>query len=213
MWFFDKTPVIPVALPEITPENMYGFLNNDYKIRRLDCDSDISYIYDTVRAELSAQQCKASIFTTEIKKLKNRYQNHLTNRSVISISKKPFDLEILSDDEAIVLYYILTRKVRMLKKNDLKLWMVSEELYDINIDNAFDLLSNSGNGKFKDDTLELDIENFRYFSSKSVELLVDLSQYVEKHRKLSRDKFKSMWESNVFDDVTKLFISYIVDER
>ena len=43
LWYED-TPVIPIALPEINYENMYGFLNNEYKLRRLDCDTDISYI-------------------------------------------------------------------------------------------------------------------------------------------------------------------------
>lgn len=53
MWFCDTTPVIPVALPEISADNMYGFLSNEYKIRRLSCDNDISYIYDTVRNAVS----------------------------------------------------------------------------------------------------------------------------------------------------------------
>ena len=42
-----QTILIPIALPEITPENMYGFLNNEYKIRRLDCSADIAYPYTT----------------------------------------------------------------------------------------------------------------------------------------------------------------------
>lgn len=35
LWYEDA-PVIPIALPEINPGNMYGFLNNEYKLRRLD---------------------------------------------------------------------------------------------------------------------------------------------------------------------------------
>lgn len=213
MWFFDTTPVIPVALPEITSENMYGFLSNEYKIRRLDCGDDISYIYDTVRTAISTHQCKASIITTESTKLKMRYQNYLAERAVYLAPKTSFELEISSNDEAIVLYYILTKKVRKLKKSDVKVWMINEELYDVNIDNAFDLLSSSGNGMYNNDVLELDIEYFRQYSIKSEDLLPRLIQSVELHRKLSRDTFKTIWQSEVFDDVRKLFISYIIDEK
>ena len=43
-WFQDDVAVIPVALPEIDVSKMYGFLNSEYKLRRLDFDTDISYI-------------------------------------------------------------------------------------------------------------------------------------------------------------------------
>ena len=52
IWFRDAIPAIPVALPEISPDNMIGFFYNEYKIRRLDCECDISYIYDIVRSEV-----------------------------------------------------------------------------------------------------------------------------------------------------------------
>ena len=48
LWYQDNIPVIPIALPEINSSNMYGFLNNEYKLRRLDLDTDIAYIYDAV---------------------------------------------------------------------------------------------------------------------------------------------------------------------
>ncbi len=51
LWY-EEVPVIPIALPEINSSNMYGFLNNEYKLRRLDCDTDISYIYDTVNENI-----------------------------------------------------------------------------------------------------------------------------------------------------------------
>ena len=48
LWYQDDVPVIPIALPEINSSNMYGFLSNEYKLRRLDSDTDIPYIYDVV---------------------------------------------------------------------------------------------------------------------------------------------------------------------
>lgn len=73
LWYREDVPVIPIALPEIDSKNMYGFLNNEYKLRRLDCDTDISYIYDAVSEVVSALPCKASVITYETQKLKERY--------------------------------------------------------------------------------------------------------------------------------------------
>lgn len=68
LWYED-VPVIPIAPPEINSNNMYGFLNNEYKLRRLDCDTDISYIYDTVSEAVSASHIKSSVITRENNKL------------------------------------------------------------------------------------------------------------------------------------------------
>lgn len=213
MWFCDATPIIPLALPEISSENMYGFLNNEYKIRRLNCDDDISYIYDTIRSAISGKQCTVSIVTAAASKLKLCYVDYISKRSAYTAPKSTYDLEISSNDEAIVLYYILTKKIRKAKKSEILEWMRDEELYDVNIDNAFDLISTLGNGKYEEDVLVLDINTFRQYSGKSEHLVPRLSVYVEKHRKLSRDTFNTMWESEAFDDAGKLFISYIFDER
>ncbi len=214
MWFCDTIPVIPIALPEISSENMFGFLGNEYKIRRLCCVDDISYIYDTVCTAVSAQQCKSIIITAETSKLKLRYEDYIAKRSAHKAPQiTEVDLEITSNDEAVVLYYIITKKVRKVKKSAITAWMTDEELYDVNVDNAFDLLSTIGNGKYADDVLELDIEVFRQYSGKSVDLVPRLSVYVEKQRKLSRDTLETMWQSGAFDDAGKLFISYIIDER
>lgn len=213
IWYCDTIPVVPVALPEISSENMYGFLSNEYKVRRLSCLDDISYIYDTVRTAISAQQCKVSIVTATASKLKLRYEDYVAKRSVYTSPKSANDLEISSNDEAIILYYIFTKKVRKVKKGDVIAWLTNEELYDVNVDNAFDLLSTLGNGKYEEDVLELDIEIFRQYSSKCEDLIPRLSVYVERQKKLSRDTFDTMWKSEAFDDAGKLFISYIIDER
>lgn len=42
----DDTLAIPIRLPEIDHTNMIGFLNADYKLRRLDNVDDIAYLYD-----------------------------------------------------------------------------------------------------------------------------------------------------------------------
>ena len=214
IWFCDKVPVIPVALPDISQENMCGFLSNEYKIRRLSCDNDVAYMYDTVRAAVSAQQCKASIVSAETSKLKIRFEDYIEKRLVhtdLKCINKP--LEVSSDDEAVVLYYILLKKVRKVKKSDITSWMIDEELYDINVDNALDLLSTLGKSKYANDILELDIDLFRQYSSNADDLAANLSVYIKKHKRLSRDTFETLWLSGKFYDAEKLFISYIIDEQ
>lgn len=214
MWFCDTISVIPVALPEISLENMYGFLSNEYKIRRLSSDDDISYLYDTVQTAVSLQQCKVSIITAETSKLRKRYEDYISKTPAHTDSKGiDDDLEVSSDDEAVVLYYILSKKVRKVKKSDIAVWMTNEELYDVNVDNAFDLLSALGSGKYADDVLELDIDVFRQYIGNCDNFVPRLRVYVERHRKLSRDTFEALWKSGAFDDDGKLFISYIIDER
>ena len=214
MWFCDKVLVIPIALPEVSEKNMYGFLNSEYKIRRLNNDGDISYIYDSIRNVFEVKQCKASIVTAEISKLKNRYETYISKRIISHNYEKSQDIfDISSDDEAVILYYIIERKIRKVKKGDMISWMKSEELYNVNVDNAFDLLATLGNGNYTEETLELDIDIFRKYVNASDMLLPQLHSIVENNRKLSSFTFEDMWKSGEFDDIEKLFIAYIIEEK
>lgn len=89
MWFCCEKPVVPVALPEISSENMSGFLSNNYKIRRLDCEADISHLYDTVQAAVSAQKCSASVLTAAISKQKKAMKTMLIQ------GQNPLSLKVL----------------------------------------------------------------------------------------------------------------------
>lgn len=82
LWYLDSVPVIPIALPEINHDDMIGFLNSDYKLRRLDSDDDIAFIYDTVQEKLNTRQATHSVINTEIKKLKERYKQFCDARRV-----------------------------------------------------------------------------------------------------------------------------------
>ncbi|MCR5738435.1 MAG: hypothetical protein K6G43_01295 [Lachnospiraceae bacterium] len=48
---------------------MIGFLNSDYKLRRLDNNDDISYLYDIAQEKLQIDTVKHSIITRETTKL------------------------------------------------------------------------------------------------------------------------------------------------
>lgn len=213
IWFQD-VPAIPIALPEIEPSNMIGFLGSDYKIRRLDNIDDVAYIYDTVCETVSSKQAKSGVVTVESRKLIKKYNEIISNRAVITQSSAELYLsDITTDDERIVLYYLLSKQVRKVKYNDVHDWLQDMEIYDINIENAFDLLSTLGNGNVEDGTLELCTEAFRTYSVKATELIEQLYPTVESHINLSVKKFLKMWEENSFDDALKLFVAYIADEK
>lgn len=216
LWYND-VPVIPIALPEIDSNNMYGFLNNEYKIRRLDSDTDIAYIYDAVSEALTTQSAKVAIVTYESNKLKERYAEFLTKREVpqlsVIVSKPATFLDITTDDERIVLYYILHRNVRKISKSDVLKWLRENEVYDVNVDNAFDLLSSFDGGSINNNTLEFGIDSFRKYSANAISLLPVLKECVDRHTKKSADTFKILWDSNSLDEILVLFIAYIVEER
>lgn len=216
LWYND-TPVIAIALPEINSNNMIGFLNNEYKLRRLDSDTDISYIYDTVHDAISMKQTKMSIITAENKKLRSRYDNFIKNREQPKQTSEELLTNTISDlttdDERIVLYYILKKQVRKVSKSDILGWLHSDEVYDVNIDNAFDLLSSFDDSSLNGETLELGFKIFRNYSSKSDTIISILQETVDNHIKKAIDVFMSLWNSDSLDDNLKLFLAYIVDER
>ena len=216
LWY-DDTPVIPIALPEINPNNMYGFLNSEYKLRHLDSDTDVSYIYDAISEAVSAPHTKASVITSENNKLRKKYEELMNSRiitdPVLERSNTINLLELSTDDERIVLYYILKKNVRKVSKSDVTKWLIDNEIQNVNIDNAFDLLSLFDNGVVNNDTLELGLKSFREYSANAISILPLLKEYVNQHTRLASDSFKSIWESNTLTSTEKLFIAYIVDER
>lgn len=215
IWYLNNIPVITIALPEIVPENMHGFLNNEHKLRRLDSDGDISYIYDAVKEAVSAPDKKHSIITHQTSKLKSRYAELLKTRNTTDHEAKIFTPQsptsFNTDDERIILYYILQNDVRKIQKSVLEEWLQDEEIYRVNVDNAFDLLSAREYAKADSEALELDIDFFNYLVSNKETLRPELEDCVRGHQELAACKFMNLWKDNSFDDTKKLFIAYIVD--
>lgn len=212
LWFQD-IPVIPIALPEIQPTDMIGFLNDDYKIRRLDNADDIAYIYDTVCAASTSKQAKASVVTAETRKIIIKYQQLISTRTYLQNPTTEVSLSITTDDERIVLYYLILKQVRKVTKSTILRWLQDMEIYNVNVDNAFDLLSTLENGCIVDGTLELSNDIFREYLSKSEQIIEELQPVINSHIDLSSERFKRMWNTSKFDDIVKLFIAYIVDEK
>lgn len=196
LWYED-TPLIPIALPEINPSNMYGFLNSEYKLRRLDSDTDIAYIYDIANGAISKPNTKASIITYENKKLREMYGTYIKTRKTLkesSIVEGTFSIEELTtDDERIVLYYILQKNVRKVSKLDVLRWLNEHEIHDVNVDNTFDLLSTFEGSIVNNDILEFGIKAFRKYSTEKGKIRPDLERFVNKHTRLAADEFKKLW--------------------
>lgn len=107
-WYLDEAVAVPIGLPEINHENMIGFLNNDYKLRRLDDDGDISYLYDIARERLNADTVKHSTITRETQKLKERYAQYISTRNTGMVEEDPIHQSTqvtLEKDEGILLVY------------------------------------------------------------------------------------------------------------
>ena len=81
-WYLEEAVAIPFGLPEINHEDMIGFFDSDYKLRRLDNDGDISYLYDNAKERLHVPDVKHSVITREIQKLRERYAQYLLARNV-----------------------------------------------------------------------------------------------------------------------------------
>ena len=122
---------------------------------------------------------------------------------------KPIGLS--TDDERIILWYILSKKVRKIKKSDVLTWLQSDEIYDVNVDNAFDLLSAFGNCKVVEDVLEFDIDLFRKMVEENH--AETFQSYFTSHQQLGSQGLLRLWDEHKLDNAVKLFLAYIIEER
>ena len=211
--WYKNALTIPIALPEIKSKDMIGFLDSDYKIRRLDSSDDVAYIYDSICDICGIKKANTSYFVSELEKLSTKYKNYLDNGTAPTTRSVEKGFDFSTDDERIIVYYIFTNHVRKVSKYEIIKWLIQNEIKNVNINNAFDLLSCIKGSKLIDDVLEFDYGIFRECISYDEDKVKTLKESFDKHQILSAEKFKNMWNEGVFDDVLKLFISYIVDER
>lgn len=220
IWLQDpNTPAIVIGLSEINHTNMFGFLNSDFKLRRLDNANDISAIYDTVRSAVRATPVSFSVATAAGHKLSDRYAEYLKSRveptvPEVQLATSTALMEnITTDDERVVLYYIMTKRIRRVKKSDICAWMAENEIYNINVENALDLLSSLGAGTYEQEILNLDVGVFRECTAHAEELVPVLTPIVEKYQMLSSKRFIELWNAGNFTEEDKLFVAYIVQNR
>ena len=166
---------------------------------------------------VSAPHTKASLITYENNKLRTRYAEYLKVRELppggSDISIADTIAEITTDDERIVLYYILHENVRKVSKSTISSWLNKCEIRGVNVDNAFDLLSSFDNGALNNDTLEFGIDTFRKYSANVARVLPPLKKCVDQHIELAVNIFKKIWSDDTLDINIRLFVAYIVEER
>lgn len=106
-WYLDEVSVIPIGLPEIDHNNMIGFLNSDYKLRRLDKNTDISSLIDVVQEKLHTCKVKNSVIAQETNKLIDKYMKYIENRVFDTESMtENSDLKVtINSDQCILLTY------------------------------------------------------------------------------------------------------------
>lgn len=81
IWLQDpEVPAIVIGLPEVNHTNMHGFLNGDYKLRRLDDLGDISATYETIQKAVGTPAASITVATAAGQKLINRYKAFLSQR-------------------------------------------------------------------------------------------------------------------------------------
>ena len=108
---------------------------------------------------------------------------------------------------------MIAKGLRKTLKKDIIYWLQKKEIFNVDIDNGFDLLKFIGNSKYENDTFELDITYFRKFSNQKDEIKNVLRPIVLNHYEKVSNKFENLWQRNVFSDEMKLFILYIIEKK
>lgn len=79
-WYHKDIRVIPIALPEIDQNNMQGFMNSDYILRRPDRVEDMSFLYEQVQGRLKTKSASPTTIIRETKKLSKQYNGFVSKR-------------------------------------------------------------------------------------------------------------------------------------
>lgn len=216
--FDENALLLPVILPEITPNMVSGFLKDFYRLFKLDVSEDVAYIYDAVQGSLDIIPPSLTVATNSMNAFINKYTLSVSRISKKSsptlISSNPTfeQLNITTDDEMIVLYYILSNQVFEVSKKDVDTWLIEAEIYDVDTENAFKLLATIGYARYHEGVLKIDIITFRRWSKMSEELLPVLTACVKNHTILSSHIFEDMWQNDELNTTLKLFTAYLIDE-
>ena len=219
MIFDGEALLLPVMLPEITQNMIFGFMKDVYRVFKLDVSQDLAYIYDVVQGSLDIIPPSLTVATNAMNAFINKYTvvvNRITSKSSPTlISSNPVfeQLNITTDDEMIVLYYILTNQLLEVSKKTVEEWLVEEEIYDVDVENAFKLLATIGYARYHEGSLKIDIITFRRWSKMTDEILPVLTTCLKNHKILSSHIFEDMWNNDELSHTLKLFTAYLIDEH
>ena len=112
------------------------------------------------------------------------------------------DEGLLTEDEKIVLYYLLSKEQIAVSKDIFLKWCIEEEIYEVNYDNAQLLLPVV---EEKTD-IQLEVAKFRSLLKQKDYYLSLYEPSVDNHRRLSSYTIREMWDE--LPDIEKLLIIY-----
>ena len=118
--------------------------------------------------------------------------------------------EITTHDERMVLYCILEKNTRKVWREDVKEWLFENEIRNINISNAFDLLASIGEGTEDGELLTLDIAFFRKISKHSEQLCEEIAQTLH-FGKEAWEIFVNLLDSGELVGTADLFAVYLFE--
>lgn len=116
----------------------------------------------------------------------------------------PID-ECLTDDEKIVLYYLLSKGQVAVSKAGFSQWCIDEEIYDVDYDNARTLLP-AVEDKAE---IQLEVSKFRDLMRITEKKLPEFKIAVDNHKRLSSYTIREMWDR--FSPSEQLLIAYSRD--
>lgn len=121
--------------------------------------------------------------------------------------------DIVTDDERIVLFYILLNETCNISETDVETWLLNEEIHNVNVRNGFRLLADISLGKYEEHQLEFGMKSFRAIMKDKDRLLNQLSIIIETHRRVSKDIFDELWKNKIFNDAEKVFSAYLSEKH
>lgn len=219
IWYLNSMsiPVIPIGLKDITFENMLGFLDKNYILRRLNNDDDLDRIYDTLQKIGVVTSSTRQEVSRAISTLKERYNNIISNLKTETnngnVQKANNEIIYTTDDEKVLMYYINTQKKRKFKKIDFLNWITDNEIFDIDADNAIDLISKINNNSIVDDYLDLNINFFKNITSDVMDQNSQFYIAYKNHQQLAKNTLMGLFNDDELKDESILFVSYMKEKN
>ena len=218
IWFNDK-PTLVIGLGSFAEKNIVGFIDRSSYVHRVDSPNNIAKFCDAVKQCLKTD-INSSLLLKLINELSETYKYYIVNVNnvitpMIVDDKQHSDFlyNLTSDDEKLFVYYIAQKKIRVITKNDFIDWIHSEELFDVNVENAFDLVSKISNSDFSSEKVELDLEFYKSITMHSKIIMEEYEPILLIHKKLASEKFESLWRENFITENLKALFAYVIENK